>query len=62
MEEYLEEKRLTVSGLNRWTRTRSRRGTTALMDLNVAWAAYGFIVSIVDLELPEYCILTIRKK
>ena len=29
----------TVSGLNLWTRTRSRRGTTALMDLNVAWAA-----------------------
>lgn len=29
----------TVSGLKRRTRTRSRRGTTALMLLNVAWAA-----------------------
>lgn len=31
------KRRRTVSGLKRWTRTRSRRGTTALMDLNVAW-------------------------
>ncbi len=29
----------TVSALKRWTRTRSRRGTRDLMDLNVAWAA-----------------------
>ena len=28
-----------VSGLNRWTRTRSKRGTSDLMDLNVACAA-----------------------
>lgn len=32
-------KNLTVSGLKRWTRIRSRRGTKDLMDLNVAWAA-----------------------
>jgi hypothetical protein len=30
----------TVSGLKRWTRTRSKRGTRDLMDLNVAWAAF----------------------
>jgi hypothetical protein len=30
----------TVSGLKRWTRTRSRRGTRDLIDLNVAWAAF----------------------
>ena len=29
----------TVSGLKRWTRTRSRSGTTALIDLKVIWAA-----------------------
>lgn len=32
----LESECLTVSALNRWTRTRSRRGTRDLMDLNVA--------------------------
>lgn len=32
--------RRTVSGLKRWTSTRSRRGTRDLMDLKVAWAAY----------------------
>lgn len=31
---------LTVSALNRWTRTRSKSGTRDLMLLNVAWAAY----------------------
>jgi hypothetical protein len=29
----------TVSGLKRWTRTRSRSGTRDLIDLKVAWAA-----------------------
>lgn len=33
------EDRRTTSGLNRWTRTRSKSGRTDLMDLNVAWAA-----------------------
>jgi len=33
------KERRTVSGLKRWTKTRSRRGMTALMLLNVAWAA-----------------------
>lgn len=33
----------TVSALNRWTRTRSKRGITALMDLNVAWAACRYV-------------------
>ena len=35
-------KERTVSGLKRWTKTRSRRGTRDLMDLNVAWAAAAF--------------------
>ena len=30
---------LTVSGLKRWTSTRSSKGMTDLMDLKVAWAA-----------------------
>ena len=32
----------TVSGLKRWTRTRSKRGTRDRIDLNVAWAAEAF--------------------
>ena len=32
----LHELEHTVSALKRWTRTRSRRGMTALMDLKVA--------------------------
>ena len=35
-------KERTVSGLKRWTRTRSKRGTRDLMDLNVACAAAAF--------------------
>ena len=34
-----KEKR-TVSALKRWSRTRSKRGTTDLIDLNVAWAYF----------------------
>jgi hypothetical protein len=36
------EEKPTVSGLKRWTRTRSKRGTRDLIDLNVAWAAEAF--------------------
>ncbi len=34
----------TVSGLKRWTRTRSKRGTRDLIDLNVAWAAEAYFL------------------
>jgi len=34
--ELTESEKHTVSGLNRWTSMRSKRGITDLMDLNVA--------------------------
>jgi hypothetical protein len=41
-----KEEKLTVSGLKRWTRTRSMRGTRDLIDLNVAWATEALFILI----------------
>jgi hypothetical protein len=43
----------TVSGLKRWTRTRSKRGTRDLIDLNVAWAAAACILLLRDQRMTS---------
>jgi hypothetical protein len=48
-----KEEKPTVSGLKRWTRTRSKRGTRDLIDLNVAWATEALFILIQKDEISD---------